>query len=108
MGRGRLRGELVDDVADGPPLVEAHVARAEREAVHLVRVRVRVRVRARVRVRVRVRVRANPNPNQGMDVIRQLHFDEETGVVTPCGEMVSGVKVGRHTLAPYHPTTLPP
>ena len=43
-----------------------------------------------------------------MDVIRQLHFDEETGVVTPCGEMVSGVKVGRHTLAPYHPTTLPP
>mmetsp|Transcript_6569 Transcript_6569/g.16263 ORF Transcript_6569/g.16263 Transcript_6569/m.16263 type:complete len:501 (-) Transcript_6569:164-1666(-) len=32
---GHLRGELVDDVADGPPLVEAHVARAEREAVHL-------------------------------------------------------------------------
>ena len=28
-----------------------------------------------------------------MDVIRQLHFDEETGVVTPCGEMLSGVKV---------------
>ena len=32
-------------------------------------------------------------PDLGMDVIRQFHFDEETGVVTPCGEMVSGVKV---------------
>ena len=50
MGRGRLRGELVDDVADGPPLVEAHVARAEREAVHLVRVRAEVRARFGMRV----------------------------------------------------------
>ena len=52
MGRGRLRGELVDDVADGAPLVEAHVARAEGEAVHLVRVRVRVEVWARFGMRV--------------------------------------------------------
>ena len=50
MGRGRLRRELVDDVADGPPLVEAHVARAEREAVHLVRVRAEVRARFGMRV----------------------------------------------------------
>ena len=49
-GRGRLRRELVDDVADGPPLVEAHVARAEREAVHLVRVRAEVRARFGMRV----------------------------------------------------------
>ena len=53
---GHLRGELVDDVADVPPLVKAHVARAEREAVHLVRVKVMVMVRVRFSVRVRVRV----------------------------------------------------
>ena len=45
-----LRGELVDDVADVPPLVKAHVARAEREAVHLVRVKVMVMVMVRVSV----------------------------------------------------------
>jgi len=27
-----------------------------------------------------------------MDVIRQFHFDEESGALTPCGEIVSGVK----------------
>jgi len=46
-------------------------------------------------------------PDLGMDVIRQFHFDEETGVVTPCGEMVSGVKVGGvpDTLALLHPNS---
>lgn len=28
-------------------------------------------------------------PDLGMDVIRQFHFDEESGVVTPCGEVCS-------------------
>mmetsp|Transcript_6569 Transcript_6569/g.16262 ORF Transcript_6569/g.16262 Transcript_6569/m.16262 type:complete len:527 (+) Transcript_6569:50-1630(+) len=41
-------------------------------------------------------------PDLGMDVIRQLHFDEETGVVTPCGEMLSGVKVNGLSLGPRY------
>jgi 6-phosphogluconolactonase (cycloisomerase 2 family) len=41
-------------------------------------------------------------PDLGMDVIRQFHFDEETGVVTPCGEMVSGVKVDGLSLGPRY------
>lgn len=43
-------------------------------------------------------------PDLGMDVIRQFHFDEETGVVTPCGEIVSGVKAGMRGLGPRYIT----
>jgi len=31
-------------------------------------------------------------PDLGMDVIRQFFFDESSGKLTPCGEIVSGVK----------------
>merc|ERR1719305_2025851 len=41
-------------------------------------------------------------PDLGMDVIRQLHFDEETGVVTPCGEITSGVKANQRGLGPRY------
>lgn len=41
-------------------------------------------------------------PDLGMDLIRQFHFDEETGVVTPCGEIVSGVKTGGRALGPRY------
>ncbi|KAL1522057.1 hypothetical protein AB1Y20_021701 [Prymnesium parvum] len=43
-------------------------------------------------------------PDLGMDVIRQFYFDERTGVVTPCGEVVSGVKVNRRGLGPRYLT----
>jgi len=41
-------------------------------------------------------------PDLGMDVIRQFHFDEESGNVTPCGAIPSGVKVGRRGLGPRY------
>jgi len=41
-------------------------------------------------------------PDLGMDVIRQFLFDEETGVVTPCGTITSGVKAGRRGLGPRY------
>merc|ERR1719324_606822 len=41
-------------------------------------------------------------PDLGMDLIRQFHFDEETGVVTPCGEIVSGIKAGGRALGPRY------
>jgi len=41
-------------------------------------------------------------PDLGMDVIRQFHFDEETGVVTPCGVIPSGVKRARRGLGPRY------
>lgn len=41
-------------------------------------------------------------PDLGMDLIRQFHFDEETGVVTPCGEIVSGVKTEGRALGPRY------
>ena len=41
-------------------------------------------------------------PDLGMDLIRQFHFDEATGVVTPCGEIVSGVKTGGRALGPRY------
>lgn len=41
-------------------------------------------------------------PDLGMDLIRQFHFDEETGVVTPCGEIVSGVKSDGRALGPRY------
>ena len=37
-----------------------------------------------------------------MDVIRQFHFDEETGVVTPCGVIRSGVKRAGRGLGPRY------
>ena len=43
-------------------------------------------------------------PDLGMDLIRQFHFDEETGVVTPCGEIISGVKTGGRALGPRYIT----
>jgi len=41
-------------------------------------------------------------PDLGMDVIRQFHFDEESGAITPCGVIVSGVKAGRRGLGPRY------
>lgn len=41
-------------------------------------------------------------PDLGMDLIRQFHFDEETGVCTPCGEIKSGIKVGNRGLGPRY------
>jgi len=41
-------------------------------------------------------------PDLGMDVIRQFHFDEATGEVTPCGQIVSGIKVGKRGLGPRY------
>jgi len=41
-------------------------------------------------------------PDLGMDLIRQFHFDEASGVVTPCGEVVSGIKTGRRGLGPRY------
>jgi len=41
-------------------------------------------------------------PDLGMDVIRQFHFDEESGVVTPCGTIVSGIKKGCRGLGPRY------
>ena len=43
-------------------------------------------------------------PDLGMDLVRQFHFDEETGVVTPCGEIVSGVKSDGRALGPRYIT----
>jgi len=37
-----------------------------------------------------------------MDLVRQFHFDEESGVVTPCGEIVSGVKSDGRALGPRY------
>jgi 6-phosphogluconolactonase len=37
-----------------------------------------------------------------MDVIREFHFDEPSGVVTPCGAIVSGVKSGKRGLGPRY------
>ena len=41
-------------------------------------------------------------PDLGMDIIRQFYFDEETGVVTPCGIIKSGIKAGRRGLGPRY------
>jgi len=41
-------------------------------------------------------------PDLGMDLVRQFYFDEQTGVVTPCGSIVSGVKVGKRGLGPRY------
>jgi len=41
-------------------------------------------------------------PDLGMDVIRQFVFDEETGAVTPCGEIPSGVRAGKRGLGPRY------
>jgi len=41
-------------------------------------------------------------PDLGMDVIRQFAFDEETGLLTPCGEIVSGVKLAGRGLGPRY------
>jgi len=41
-------------------------------------------------------------PDLGCDVIRQFHFDEASGAVTPCGEIASGVKVGKRGLGPRY------
>ena len=41
-------------------------------------------------------------PDLGMDVIRQFWFDEESGCVTPCGVVSSGIKVGRRGLGPRY------
>lgn len=41
-------------------------------------------------------------PDLGMDVIRQFHFDEPSGVMTPIGEIASGVKVGKRALGPRY------
>lgn len=41
-------------------------------------------------------------PDLGMDVIRQFHFDEESGQVTPCGVIPSGIKAGKRGLGPRY------
>jgi len=41
-------------------------------------------------------------PDLGMDVIRQFHFDEATGHVTPCGVIPSGIKAGSRGLGPRY------
>ena len=41
-------------------------------------------------------------PDLGMDVIRQFHFDEESGQVTPCGVIASGIRAGRRGLGPRY------
>ena len=41
-------------------------------------------------------------PDLGMDLIRQFHFEEETGTITPCGVTVSGVKTGGRALGPRY------
>jgi 6-phosphogluconolactonase (cycloisomerase 2 family) len=41
-------------------------------------------------------------PDLGRDVVRQFYFDEVTGVVAPCGEIVSGIKTGRRGLGPRY------
>jgi len=41
-------------------------------------------------------------PDLGMDVIRQFHFDEESGVLTPCGVIRSGIKKGSRVLGPRY------
>ena len=41
-------------------------------------------------------------PDLGMDVIRQFYFDEESGVVTPCGVIASGIKAGKRGLGPRY------
>ena len=41
-------------------------------------------------------------PDLGMDVIRQFHFDEATGTVTPCGVIPSGIKAGKRGLGPRY------
>tara|TARA_B110001452_G_scaffold190553_2_gene160731 strand:- start:39 stop:329 length:291 start_codon:yes stop_codon:yes gene_type:complete len=41
-------------------------------------------------------------PDLGMDLIRQFHFEEETGTITPCGVQVSGVKAGGRALGPRY------
>jgi len=41
-------------------------------------------------------------PDLGMDVIRQFHFDEPSGTVTPCGVIPSGVRSGRRGLGPRY------
>jgi len=49
-------------------------------------------------------------PDLGMDVIRQLYFDEASGTLSPCGEVASGIKVkgSRRGLGPrymqFHPS----
>ena len=46
-------------------------------------------------------------PDLGMDLIRQFHFDEVSGIVTPCGSIPSGIKAGKRGLGPrylaFHP-----
>ena len=37
-------------------------------------------------------------PDLGMDLIRQFHFDEVSGIVTPCGSIPSGIKAGKRGL----------
>jgi len=41
-------------------------------------------------------------PDLGMDLIRQFYFDEPTGVITPCGEIASGIKCGPSALGPRY------
>jgi len=41
-------------------------------------------------------------PDLGMDLIRQFHFDEPTGAITPIGAIPSGVKVGKRGLGPRY------
>jgi len=41
-------------------------------------------------------------PDLGMDLIRQFHFDEPSGTVTPCGVIKSGVRCGRRGLGPRY------
>jgi len=43
-------------------------------------------------------------PDLGMDLIRQFYFDEESGAVTPCGVIPSGIKTGRPALGPRYLT----
>jgi 6-phosphogluconolactonase len=41
-------------------------------------------------------------PDLGMDLVRQFYFNEATGEMTPCGEMVSGIKSGGLALGPRY------
>jgi len=43
-------------------------------------------------------------PDLGMDVIRQFFFDEQSGVVSPCGVIMSGIKTGKRGLGPRYLT----
>jgi len=43
-------------------------------------------------------------PDLGMDLIRQFHFDEDTGAITPCGVVTSGIKASRRGLGPRYLT----